>query len=120
MYLLLYVDDIVLTASSPALLQQTISALQRDFAMKDLEQHYFLSVAIEHRPHDLFLKQRAYILDLERASMAVGLGVRLTELFRFGFSIFLENRLVENETEIVHSNKKLVPRLTDNFGSVFG
>jgi len=27
-YLLLYVDDIVLTASSPALLQQTISALQ--------------------------------------------------------------------------------------------
>jgi hypothetical protein len=24
------------------------------------------------------------------------------------------------KTEIVHSNKKLVPRLTDNFGSVFG
>jgi len=35
-YLLLYVDDIVLTASSSALLQQTISALQREFAMKDL------------------------------------------------------------------------------------
>jgi hypothetical protein len=35
-YLLLYVDDIVLTASSTALLQQTISALKQKFAMKDL------------------------------------------------------------------------------------
>jgi hypothetical protein len=35
-YLLLYVDDIVLTASSAALLQQTIYALKWEFAMKDL------------------------------------------------------------------------------------
>jgi hypothetical protein len=35
-YLLLYVDDIVLTASSTELLQQTISALQQKFSMKDL------------------------------------------------------------------------------------
>jgi hypothetical protein len=35
-YLLLYVDDIVLTASSTPLLQQTISVLKREFAMKDL------------------------------------------------------------------------------------
>jgi hypothetical protein len=35
-YLLLYVDDIVLTTSSTMLLQHTISALKREFAMKDL------------------------------------------------------------------------------------
>jgi hypothetical protein len=35
-YLLLYVDDIVLTASTTDLLQRTIVALQREFAMKDL------------------------------------------------------------------------------------
>ena len=35
-YLLLYVDDIVLTASSAQLLRQVISALQQEFAMKDL------------------------------------------------------------------------------------
>jgi hypothetical protein len=35
-YLLLYVDDIVLTSSSAALLQQTISALKQQFTMKDL------------------------------------------------------------------------------------
>jgi hypothetical protein len=35
-YLLLYVSDIVLTVSSTKLLQWTISALQREFSMKDL------------------------------------------------------------------------------------
>ena len=35
-YLLLYVDDIVLTASSHQLLQSVISFLQQEFSMKDL------------------------------------------------------------------------------------
>jgi hypothetical protein len=35
-YLLLYVDDIVLTASSPTLLRRIINALQQEFSMKDL------------------------------------------------------------------------------------
>jgi hypothetical protein len=33
-YLLLYVDDIVLTASSPQLLQRIISSLQQEFARR--------------------------------------------------------------------------------------
>jgi hypothetical protein len=33
-YLLLYVDDIILTTSSSELLRRTIAALQREFAMK--------------------------------------------------------------------------------------
>ena len=57
-YLLLYVDDIVLTASS-----------QR-FATKDLGQlHHFLGVTVEPRPSGL-LQQLQYALDiLERAGM---------------------------------------------------
>ena len=44
---LLYVDDIVLTASSSALLQQTIQALQQEFSMKDLgELHHFLGMHV--------------------------------------------------------------------------
>jgi hypothetical protein len=35
-YLLLYVDDIVLTASTPGLLRRIISCLQQEFGMKDL------------------------------------------------------------------------------------
>ena len=70
-YLLLYVDDIVLTASSQQLLERVISSLQREFAMKDIGQlHHFLGVTVETRPSGLFLHQRQYALDiLERAGM---------------------------------------------------
>ncbi|WVZ85197.1 hypothetical protein U9M48_032147 [Paspalum notatum var. saurae] len=71
-YLLLYVDDIVLTASSPSLLQRIITSLQQEFAMKDLGVlHHFLGVTVEPRPSGLLLHQRQYTLDiLERAGMA--------------------------------------------------
>ena len=58
-YLLLYVDDIVLTASSQPLLQCIISPMQQEFAMNDLGQlHHFLGVTVEPRPFGLFLHQR--------------------------------------------------------------
>jgi hypothetical protein len=68
---LLYVDDIVLTASSPELLRRIISCLQREFAMKDLGTlHHFLGVTVERRSQGLFLHQRQYTVDiLERAGM---------------------------------------------------
>jgi hypothetical protein len=71
-YLLLYVDDIILTASSTELLRCTIFALQREFAMKDLRPlHHFLGITVERRPNGLFLHQRTYTLDiLKRAIMA--------------------------------------------------
>jgi hypothetical protein len=48
-YLLLYIDDIILTTSSPELLQQW-------FVVKDLDSlHHFLGVAVEQRYDDLFL-----------------------------------------------------------------
>ena len=55
-HLLLYVDDIVLTASSQWLLQSVISSLQQEFAMKDLGQlHHFLGVTVELCPSGLLL-----------------------------------------------------------------
>jgi hypothetical protein len=71
-YLLLYVDDIILTASSTELLCHTISALQWEFTMKDLGPlHHFLDITVEHRPDAMFLHQRTYMLDiLKRAVMA--------------------------------------------------
>src|SRR6185312_10620549 len=70
-YLLLYVDDIVLTASSQQLLERVISYLQQEFVMKDLGQlHHFLGVTVETRPSGQFLHQRQYALDiLEQAGM---------------------------------------------------
>jgi hypothetical protein len=48
-YLLVYVDDIVLTASSTGLLQHTISALKQEFAMRDLGPlHHLLGLFVQH------------------------------------------------------------------------
>jgi hypothetical protein len=71
-YLLLYVDDIVITALSSQLLQHTTTALQQQFAMKDLGPiHHFLGVSVEQWADDLFLHQRQYARDiLERAGMS--------------------------------------------------
>jgi hypothetical protein len=64
-YLLLYVDDIVLTASSTKLLQQTISVLQREFSMKDLGQlHHFLGISIQCQPIGLFRSQQQYTMEI--------------------------------------------------------
>ncbi|XP_021309205.1 uncharacterized protein LOC110432736 [Sorghum bicolor] len=70
-YLLLYVDDIVLTASTESLLRRIIASLQQEFAMKDLGTlHHFLGVTVEPHPAGLLLHQRQYTLDiLERAGM---------------------------------------------------
>jgi hypothetical protein len=70
-YFLLYVDDIVLTASSSALLQRIISALQHEFSLKDLGQlHHFLGMHVQHTSSGLFLSQRQYMLEiLDRAGM---------------------------------------------------
>lgn len=46
-YLLLYVDDIVLTASSMDVLRRVINVLQIEFSMKDLgELHHFLGMHV--------------------------------------------------------------------------
>jgi hypothetical protein len=71
-YLLLYVDDIVLTASSTHLLRQVISALQQEFAMKDLGKlHHFLGMQVQRSADGMVLSQRQYMIDiLDHAGMA--------------------------------------------------
>ncbi|GKE04547.1 ribonuclease H-like domain-containing protein [Tanacetum coccineum] len=68
-YLLLYVDDIILTASSTTFLQRIISSLYREFAMTDLGPlNYFRGVAATRTSDDIFLSQIKYATEiLERA-----------------------------------------------------
>jgi hypothetical protein len=64
-YLLLYVDDIVLTASSQPFLHHIISLLQNEFSMTDLGSlHHFLGIAVTRDSKGLFLSQRQYSIDL--------------------------------------------------------
>ena len=61
MYLLLYVDDILLTGSSNTLLNMLIFQLSSTFSMKDLGPvHYFLGIQIKTHPSGLFLSQTKY------------------------------------------------------------
>lgn len=71
-YLLLYVDDIILTTSSDALRQSIISLLNSKFAMKDLRRlNYFLGIAVTCHKHGLFLTQKKYVEDsLSRVGMS--------------------------------------------------
>ncbi|GKA84278.1 ribonuclease H-like domain-containing protein [Tanacetum coccineum] len=60
-YLLLYVDDIVLTASSTALLQRIITLLHGEFAMTDLGSlNYFLGISAQRSKSGLFLSQSKF------------------------------------------------------------
>ncbi|GJR50213.1 ribonuclease H-like domain-containing protein [Tanacetum coccineum] len=70
-YLLLYVDDIILTASSTSLLQRIISSLHAEFAMTDLGPlNYFLGISATRTTSGIFLSQTKYATEiLERAQM---------------------------------------------------
>jgi hypothetical protein len=55
-FLLLYIDDIILTASSDALLHGIVARLGASLAIKDLGPvHYFLSVQVTQSPAGFFL-----------------------------------------------------------------
>ncbi|GJW86280.1 ribonuclease H-like domain-containing protein [Tanacetum coccineum] len=68
-YLLLYVDDIILIASSTALMQRIISSLHVEFAMTDLGPlDYFLGISATRTTAGIFLSQTKYATEiLERA-----------------------------------------------------
>nr|GFC13970.1 ribonuclease H-like domain-containing protein [Tanacetum cinerariifolium] len=70
-YLLLYVDDIVLTASSEILLQQIIRSLHQEYAVTDLGLlNYFLGISVTRDSLGLFLSQKKYAVEiLDRAHM---------------------------------------------------
>ncbi|GKA42118.1 ribonuclease H-like domain-containing protein [Tanacetum coccineum] len=71
-YLLLYVNDIVLTTSFESLLQHIIRSLHQEFAMTDLGPlNYFLGISVARDSSGLFLSKKKYALEiLDRAHMA--------------------------------------------------
>ncbi|GJZ54580.1 ribonuclease H-like domain-containing protein, partial [Tanacetum coccineum] len=68
-YLLIYVDDIILSASSLVLLQRIIDSLHKEFDMTDFRVlNYFLGISVVRHSTGLFLSQKKYALQLlERA-----------------------------------------------------
>ncbi|GKA76058.1 ribonuclease H-like domain-containing protein [Tanacetum coccineum] len=68
-YFLLYVDDILFTASFEILLQQLIGLLHLEFSMTDIGLlNYFLGISVVRDSSGMFLSHRKYVVEiLERA-----------------------------------------------------
>ena len=65
LYLLVYVDDIIITRNSSAELSKLIATLVARFSLKDLGcLSYFLGVEVIPSAAGMFLSQRKYIIDL--------------------------------------------------------
>jgi hypothetical protein len=64
-YLLIYVDDLVITCNNPAFITNVIRHLSTRFHLKDLgDLYFFLGVEVIPIHVGLFLTQRKYIRDL--------------------------------------------------------
>jgi histone deacetylase 1/2 len=65
MFLLIYVDDIVVTSSSDAAILALLHNLSNDFALKDLGNlHFFLGLEVHRQSDGLLLNQAKYVNDL--------------------------------------------------------
>jgi histone deacetylase 1/2 len=70
-YVLIYVDDIIVTSNKPTAVSDLITKLQHEFSMKDLGPlSYFLGIQVHRNREGLHLHQSKYIVDLlNRANM---------------------------------------------------
>ena len=65
MYILIYVDDILITCSNSSAIIELISLLGVDFGIKDLGSlNFFLGIEVLPHENGVLLSQRRYILDL--------------------------------------------------------
>nr|GEZ93228.1 ribonuclease H-like domain-containing protein [Tanacetum cinerariifolium] len=73
-FLLLYVDDIFLTASSDRLLQLIIASLHREFSMTDLGAlNYFLGISVTRNSSGMFLSHcNNYAIEILKRAHMVG------------------------------------------------
>lgn len=64
-YLLVYVDDILLTGSNSTLIQRLVILLSSEFKLQDLgNAHYFLGIEVTPTSMGLMLSQHKYALDI--------------------------------------------------------
>ncbi|GJV28967.1 uncharacterized mitochondrial protein-like protein [Tanacetum coccineum] len=65
LYLLIYVDDIILTGNKNVLISQFISRLNKEFSIKDIGKlSYFLGLEVAYNDKGLFLTQAKYDHDI--------------------------------------------------------
>jgi hypothetical protein len=64
-YLLIYVDDIIIASSSTVFTDPLVKKLNQEFSLKDLgDLHYFLDIEVNKSKHELVMTQERYALDI--------------------------------------------------------
>jgi hypothetical protein len=67
MFMLIYVDEIIVASSSPLAVNALLRGLNADFALKDLGPlHFFLGIEVKRTTDGLTLSQERYAVDLLR------------------------------------------------------
>lgn len=71
MYVLVYVDDIIVASSCGQATEGLVQKLRQEFLVKDLwELHYFLGIEVKKEQAGLVLSQRKYVYELlQRSNM---------------------------------------------------
>ena len=72
-FVLIYVDDIIVASSTPSAVTHLLQQLRDDFALKDLrELHYFLGIQVKKVHDGITLSQGRYVKDLlKRVGMSM-------------------------------------------------
>lgn len=64
-YVLIYVDDIIITSSKPAAIKKLLNRMESEFAAKQLgDLNFFLGIEVSKQSDGIILSQRRYILDI--------------------------------------------------------
>jgi hypothetical protein len=64
-FLLVYIDDIIVASSSSSVVTALLCDLQSEFALKDLVNlYYFLGIEVSHATEGIYLSQRKYTADV--------------------------------------------------------
>jgi hypothetical protein len=102
-FLLVYVDDIIVTGNHEGVMNKLVGKLQADFAIKDLGSlGYFLGVQANRDTTGLHLRQSKYVLDLlHRTQMADSKPARTPCVSGPKMSKF-DGDLLSNPTEFRH------------------
>ena len=100
-FMLVYVDDIIVASSSQEAVDALLRDLEKDFAIKDLGNlHYFLGIQVQRKKGELLLTQERYASDiLKRVNMQLCKPVKTLLNTTEKFSVTSGTRLgVEDST----------------------
>jgi hypothetical protein len=107
MFMLIYVDDIIVVSSNNDTITALLQDLQKDFTLKDLGKlHYFLGIEVNQTADGILLSQEKYANDLLR---------------KFGMNNCKSvTPMITSEKLSMHEGEQLGPKDSTHYRSIVG